>query len=100
MTKRLRFSKTTSSERTGRCAMSTGVLPSHGRPPYDASCTPGCDPGPCPGSVPGTGPSPPPVRPDRGQGRAGVGTTRGEAPRASGLRVVLDDELLGEHRVD
>src|SRR3954452_21210121 len=42
MTKRLRDSERMSSERTGRCAMSTVLLLSHGRPPYDASCVPGC----------------------------------------------------------
>ena len=40
MTKRERFSATTSSLSTGRCAMSTVLFLSHGRPLYDACDAP------------------------------------------------------------
>src|SRR5215211_4260571 len=96
MTNRERASSTVSSVSWGRCAMSTGALPSRGCPPYDTS-RPRTAARVAPGAASSRelGPSrgEDGRRPARGGGRAAyVGR--------SVLRVQLDDQLLLHRRVD
>src|SRR3954467_1094880 len=96
MTKRERASSTVSSVSWGRCAMSTGALPSRGCPPYDTS-RPRTAPG-----FPRRRQVPRELGPSRGVDGRRPARQRGRAAyvERSVLRVQLDDQLLLDRRVD
>src|SRR4051812_14307533 len=96
MTNRERASSTVSSVSWGRCAMSTGALPSRGCPPYDTS-RPRTAPG-----FPRRRQVPRELGPSRGVDGRRPARQRGRAAyvERSVLRVQLDDQLLLDRRVD